>query len=341
MTNPSVSIKGLITAVAAVFIVTIALLLITNDSPLEAFTYFFSGPFQHSLAFGNFLNKIFMLSLSGLGIAIAFKGGFFNIGGEAQVYAGALSAAMIASLIPRWPGIFGIPVIIAGVLLTGAIIAGISGLLRALWNIDELISSFLLSATLLPLIDALIGGPLQNTRGSLLGTPKIAEQLRFFKIANPSQLNTSIFIVIILIAGVWFFLNKTIYGYELKMLGYNREFTKYGGVQVKKYAVLIMAASGALHALAGGFAVMGYQYAAEDKMTSGWGWNGIAIALIARNNPLFIIPAAIIFAFIESGTSSALINSDFESGFSNIIKAAIFFFITAKKIGFRDRRLKR
>jgi len=349
MNKPAVSRMGITVAVIASIAATLILLFLTNESPVESFFYFFTGQFQNSFAFGNFLNTAFILSLTGLGIAVAFKGGFFNIGGEAQVYAGALSAALVGAALYRWPGVIGIPVILIAAIVTGAVIGGISGLLKALWNVDELISSFLISATFIPLIDFLISIPFRDPQSYLMSTKKLADQLHIWKFSIPSDnafwrgldssnLNFSLFIIIILLVAVWLIFRSTIYGYELRILGTNREFAGYGGIRVKAYAAGVMAVSGALHSFAGGLVVLGSKHAAIQGMTSGLGWNGIAVALIARNNPALIFPAALIFAYIEAGTRSAMIYSNFDFEFSAIIQAAVFFLVTAKKLGSFKRR---
>ena len=349
MNKPAVSRLGITAAVSASIAATLLLLFLTNESPFQSFIYFFTGPFQNTFAFGNFLNTAFILSLTGLGISVAFKGGYFNIGGEAQIYAGALSAALVGAALYRWPGIVGIPVILITAILTGAVIGGISGLLKALWNVDELISSFLISATFIPIIDFLISIPFRNPESYLMSTKKLADQLHIWKFNIPSDnpfwrglassnLNFSLFIIVILMAAVWLIFRKTIYGYELRILGTNREFARYGGIRVKTYAVGVMAVSGGLHSLAGGLVVLGSQHAAIQGMTAGLGWNGIAVALIARNNPALIFPAALIFAYIEAGTRSAMIFSNFDFEFSAIIQAAVFFLVTAGKLGSLKRR---
>ncbi|MBN1647688.1 MAG: ABC transporter permease [Spirochaetales bacterium] len=342
MNDLKVSVRGIIAAIISTIAVTILLLVITGDSPVTAFLYFLSGPFRNSYSFGNFLNTAFILSLTGMGISIAFKSGFFNIGGEAQVYAGTLSAALVASALSAWPGILGIPVILLAAILTGAVVAGISGLLRAFWNIDELISSFLLSATLIPFIDFLISIPFRDPKSYLMSSGEIARQFHLPRLLGASNLNTGIFIVLLLGVAMWFVFNKTIFGYELRILGSNQQFAHYGGIRIKLYAIIVMAVSGALHSLAGGLIVLGYnQHAAIQGITSGLGWNGIAVALIARNKPEYVFPSALIFAFIQAGTQTLMTYSDFKAEFASIIQAAVFFLVTAQSIRIgRNRRAK-
>ena len=116
----------------------------------------------------------------------------------------------------------------------------------------------------------------------------------------------------------------------MRITGLNREFARYGGIAIAGYTVLPMAASGGLHGLAGAFFVLGTHHAAIEGFTAGLGWNGIAVALIGRNHPLLIVPAALVFAFLESGARVASLQTEFTFELGAIIQAVIFFMITAQ-----------
>ena len=100
---------------------------------------------------------------------------------------------------------------------------------------------------------------------------------------------------------VFFLMYYTHWGYEMRMCGLNREFSRYGGINVSAYVILPMIISGALHGLAGGVAIMGTYHMAVKEFSYGMGWNGIAVALIAKNNPLGVLPAAVFFAYLDAG----------------------------------------
>ncbi|MCK5673028.1 MAG: ABC transporter permease [Spirochaetales bacterium] len=329
------SIKTTILALSSAIILTILLLFISSDNPLQSISYFFTGPFSNLYNLGNMLDKAGLLIFAGLGMSIAFRSGVFNLGGEGQVYAGA-TAAVIVSISFNFSGRYtGIISVISIGIISGALIAGLSGFLKKQWDADELISSFLISGTIIHFTDYLISNPFKDNSSFLNSTVKIPEILFLKQILGSSHFNISFVFAVIISIAAFLFLFRTTTGYELRLSGLNRNFASYGGIPVKRYYIISMLISGGLYGAAGSFAVLGNYHMGIKGFTSGLGWNGIAVALIAGNNPAFVIPAALIFAYLDAGTQIAMIHSDMSFEFSNLIKAIIFFLITARKFSFK------
>lgn len=327
--------KSTIMALSSAVILTIILLSISSDNPLQSILYFFTGPFSNLYNLGNMLDKAGLLIFAGLGMSIAFKAGVFNLGGEGQVYAGATAAVIVSISFNFSSGYTGIPVVISVGILSGALIAGLSGYLKKQWNTDELISSFLLSGTIIHFADYLISTPFRDNRSFLNSTVKIPDILFLEQLLGSSHFNISFFVAVIISFAAFIFLFRSTTGYELRLIGLNRKFADYGGIPVKRYFIIPMLISGGLYGAAGSFAVLGNFHMGIKGFTSGLGWNGIAVALIAGNNPAFVIPGALIFAYLDAGTQIAMIHSDLSFEFSNLIKAVIFFLITAKKFNLK------
>jgi len=334
----SVIISLAITIGIAVFLLFI-MIFILSSTPWKTIYFFFAGPFTNKYYFGNMLNASVPLILTGLGISFAFKSSNFNLGGEGQVYAGGLAAAFIALSLPALNGFEGILLGIISAALLGAFIAGISGFLKYKWNTDELISSFLISNALIYIINYVITGVLHDPDSNLLTTCRFPEQYWLSGIFPPSNLNTSLFLALAAAAVSWFAMYRTHLGYELRITGLNAQFAAYGGINVKKYMVIPMLLSGAFHGLAGSLAVYGTQHMLFKGFSAGMGWNGIAVALIASNNPIAVVPAAVFFAYIEAGAKSAMINSDVTIEIALIVKAVIFYLVTASAL--RGIKLKK
>jgi simple sugar transport system permease protein len=181
-------------------------------------------------------------------------------------------------------------------------------------------------------VDNIITGILDDPENNLLTTKKIAEQFWFIKIYPPSNLEISIVFIVIIAVLAFFYLFKTHQGYEMRMCGLNSEFARYGGINVGKYFLLPMFWSGGFHGLAGAVSVLGTQHMCYKGFSGGMGWNGIAVALIAKNHPIAVIPAAIFFAYIEAGAKSAMINSDVTIEIASVVQSIVFYLITAKVI---------
>ncbi len=307
-------------------------ILLFSSQPGETLFYFFPGIFSNALSFGNFLNYSVLLCLTGLGIILAFNAGSFNLGGEGQVYTGALTALSLAFLYPGLPGPLGVAMMIAGGALSGGILAFLSGLMKSRWDVDELISTFLLSAGMIKVADYLILGPLSNPDSYLITTREIPQQYRLALLMPPSRFNISFLLILILIPAAYFFLHHSRRGYELRMTGHNREFARFGGLNLGIYDTLPLTASGALHGAAGAIAVCGTYYAGILGFTSGLGWNGIAVALIASRNPLFLIPGVLFFSWMTQGARLAVLQSHLSLELGSIIQGILFLLISSQAL---------
>ncbi len=330
--RPTTTLLSISVAISAAVLLILSAVLIFSGEPLYTLVSFFSGAFKGRYYFGNFLNTAGILTIAGTGMAVAFRGGGFNLGGGGQGYSSALSATLFL-LWADTAGFAGFPGIVLALVtasVVGIVIASISGFLKMQWETDELISSFLLSSSLVYVIDYLITGPLRDESSFLLSSPEIAERFRLTPLLEPSHLNLGFFTAILIGIVAYRFLFHSSAGYELRMCGLNREFARYGGISVRKYDIIPMGLSGALYGLAGGFYVVGTQYAAVQGFTSGIGWDGIAVALVARNHPLLTLPAALLFAFIETGARNATVVGDFSSELGSIIRATVLFLITIR-----------
>jgi simple sugar transport system permease protein len=240
------------------------------------------------------------------------------------------------------PRAVGILAILAGGTLSGALLAGFSGALRRRWNVSELLSTYLLSSGVVYVINYLILGPLRNPQKMTIESVAIPGRFMLARLAPPSFLHTGVFLALAGAAGVYFLIYRTHLGYELRASGSNRQFARYGGINVGQYFVLPLMISGGLTGLGGAVEVVGRYQSCFTDLTAGLGWNGIAVALIARNNPLAVIPAALLYAYLSAGAKSAMINSDVTFELAAIIQSVIFYLITAEAaLAFFRRRLAR
>jgi simple sugar transport system permease protein len=316
-----------------------ALAFILSKTPGRTLFFFFFGPFRNLYNFGNMLNSAIPLIFGALGISIAMKAGSLNLGGEGQLYAGAFTATITALSLARLGPPGGVIALMAGAFAAGTA-AALSGFCKARWNTSELISSFLLSNALTLIVNYLVNGPFLDPETNLQSTRKIAASLRLPLILPPSNLSAALFIALAAAAAVQIFLTKTKRGYELRMAGANEIFARYGGINTKLNTVLAMFLSGAFYGLAGGLAIFGAYYGTVKEFSSGMGWNGLAVALIARFYPPAIIPAAVFFAWIASGARIAMQNSDITFEVAAIAQSVIFFLATSMSLRTAFRRFR-
>lgn len=330
MKNNLATFLGVFLSIVVAFIIAVILIFILSKDPVTTLYYFFLGPFLDSFSFFNMIESSIPLIFSGLGIAIAFRSGVINLGGEGQIFTGAIVAVIIGISVPSLPGLLGIILLLAGGAAVGAVIAGISGVLRMRWNVSDLLTTYLISTGMVFVVNYLILGPLRDTSKITIQSISIPKTFLLQRIAFPSYLNTGIFLAVLASLGLYFVMSRTHLGYEMRITGSNRNFARYGGIKVEKYYIIPMAISGGLIGMGGAVQIVGRYQAAFCDLTAGLGWNGIAVALIARNNPLGVIPAALFYAYLSAGAKSAMINSDLTFEFASITSSVIFYLITAE-----------
>jgi ABC-type uncharacterized transport system permease subunit len=251
------------------------------------------------------------LILTGLAVAFAFRAGLFNIGGQGQYIVGAIAAVWVGSEFAGMPGFLHIVLAMLAACLAGAAWAGIAGALKATVGANEVVSTIMLNYTAIYIGLYLfgLGGPLQNDREATLPVSNdVVEAARlpvFWGDPILQGLHIGLFVALAAVVVFWFMLNRSTTGYEVRAVGLNPEAARYGGMNVSKNYVLVMAVCGLFAGLAGAMDVLGWQFrlATNDIQISQVGFIGIAVALLGRNTATGTVAAALLFGALLSGTS--------------------------------------
>jgi simple sugar transport system permease protein len=215
-------------------------------------------------------------------------------------------------------------------MITGGLMGGFSGFLKRRLGMNELISTFLFSSALIPVADYLIAGPWRDSSGNLLALPAFANDLMLVRLLPPSRLSVSFFFSLLLVAAGHVFINRTYPGYKFRISGAVPDFARFGGMEPEKVWTPALVTSGALSALTGFFAVAGTYGRCHAGFSGGLGWSAIAVALIAGNKPLALLPAALVFGWLKSGSDSALLAAGLNLETSSFIQAVVLLFATVK-----------
>lgn len=315
--------------------VIIILILASAKNPAEALLEFFVKPFSSLWYFGNMLNKTGLFLIAACGALFAFKCGCFNLGGEGQIYfAGFLTSLLLQN---KWNCNYYLQflTVMFLVFILTAFLGMISGVLKNKYNADELLTSFLISSTILPVLHYLISSPMRTISGNLLAMPEISEEFKLYLFIPPSFLNSSFLFAILLAIGLILFFAKTKWGYRLKVSGKAKEFAKFSGFSVSAPPIAGMGISAGLHGFAGFFAITGTFYFCHLGFSSGMGWAALAIALIAKQNFSTVIPAAFLYSWIQSASDAAVMSGTLIFDTAIFLQAAVFFFISANFFGLR------
>jgi ABC-type uncharacterized transport system permease subunit len=331
---------GIFGSILASLVIAVILIFIFSHKPVNTLRYYFLGPFMDSYSFFNMLESAIPLIFTGLGMAVAFKSGATNLGGEGQIFSGAIVAVILGSSVPGLPGLAGIIMLMAAGAAVGAVLAGISGLLRMRFRVSDLLTSYLISSGIVYVINYLILGPFRDPKKVTIQSVSIPTSYTLSRFLPPSYIHTGIFIALAASVVVFVVLRKTHFGYELRATGSNPQFARYAGIDTDRFTVLPMLLSGGLIGLGGAIQIVGRTRSSFLDLTAGLGWNGMCVALIARSQPLGVIPAALFYAYLTAGARAAMINSDVSIELANVISSVIFYLVTAEAaFAFIRRRL--
>ena len=299
------------------------------------------------------------LVLTGLAVAFAFRCGMFNIGGQGQYLAGAIIAVWVGSSLPGLPGIVHILAAIVAGALSGAVWAGIAGLLKALRGTHEVISTIMLNwiAVWVGVYFFSLGGPLQNdTQPFVPVSNDVLEESKlkvFWGDPLLQGLHVGFFVALAALVVYWITLSRTTLGYEVRAVGFNPEAARYGGISVARNYFLAMAISGMFAGLAGAIDIVGWQYRinTNDILAPSIAFVGIAVALLGRNSAIGVGLSALLFAGLVTGTSTRnldpeIFRPELASNLTLLIQGLVVLFVGAdvlilSVIGLGKRRRRR
>jgi general nucleoside transport system permease protein len=289
-------------AVAAALISIILLAL--GASPISVFEALWDGAFGNWLVFTDTLVKSTPLLFCGLAIAVAFEGALWNIGANGQLLAGAMTAGALGPHLGAWPHALATPALLVAGAGGGALWGGIAGWLRARRDVNEVIATIMLNFVAAQILSWLVHGPLMEaSRAYPMSTPIApAAELQFY--FQPSRLNLGMLLAIALALVCYALLYHSEKGFELRAMGRNRRATTFFGIDTNALTVGAMTLSGALAGLGGATYLAAITHRLYETFSPGWGYEAIAVALIARLNPLAVVPASVLFGALDNGAQA-------------------------------------
>lgn len=306
-----------------------------NRLVLAAYGGLFEGALGSPKALVTTLTYCTPYILAGLAVALGFQCGLFNIGAEGQLYMGALVATYIGFTVTGLPIYLHLPLAIVAGMLAGAIWGAIPGLLKATTGAHEVINTIMMNYIAVKTVDYLVKNPLKDPTASLDRTPFVAESARYPLLSAQYGLHVGFLLALAAIVFVWWFLFKTTWGFEIRTVGANPSAARYAGMSVSRNFVLAMGLSGALAGLAGIGIVLGRpsEYALKAAFSSGFGFDSIAVALLAKSHPFGIFPAAFLWGALRNGAGLMQVRAQGISiDLVSIIQALVIMFIAADQI---------
>ena len=289
-----------VVAIVFAFVSGAVVLQVTGYSPLAAYLAMLRGAFGTVFGIGQTLTHATPIIFTALAFLFSFKGGLFNIGAEGQFLVGAFASALVGISFDGLPSFVHVPL----ALLAGAVAGGLWGfvpaLLKARLGAHEVITTMMLSYVAFYLTGYMVNYPFKAP-GWVAQTVPIAESARLPRILQPTQLSASVFMAVALVGVTYYLLQKTTFGYEIRATGLNPTAAENAGINIDRDMVLAMVISGALAGLGGSGEIMGVHRRFIEGFSPGYGWDGLAVALVGGLHPVGALFAALLFGALRSG----------------------------------------
>jgi simple sugar transport system permease protein len=300
----------------------------------RAFTALFTGSVGSVYALSETLTAATPLTLAGLGIALGFRAGLFNIGAEGQLLIGGMAAVIIGFSFAGLPAAVHLPLALLVGMLFGALWASIAGWLRAATGAHEVITTIMLNLISYRLVDYLLRSPLMQRPGradpisrSVLDSAELPKLLTWI---DPNfRVHAGIFVMLAAVVLVYWLLYRTTLGFEFRSAGANPDAARYAGMRSGFLIVAVMAIAGALAGLAGANQVLGVLGRASPNFSAGIGFDAIAVALLGRGHPVGVLLAGLLFGALEAGGRQMQVSAGVSIDLISIIQALIIVFIAA------------
>lgn len=307
-------------------------MLIGGYDPLLAYSSLIDKIFGSVYDIGETLRSIVPLILSGLAVAIAFRGGMFNIGVEGQIVMGSLGALMVGNMMELPPIIHGIVAILVGTLF-GGIWGALVAIFKVKRGLNEVISCIMLNWIALYISHITIKTYMAEagtSRSQMIHESADIQISWLSDLLSGARIHWGFFIVIFILIGYYYYMNRTKKGYEIRAVGYNKHAAEYAGMNVSKIAIRTFFISGALGGLIGTFEVLGvFKYMAIAPNTSGIGFDGIAVALLGMNTAVGVTLSAALFGGLYYGAQGMSFGADVPPEVIKMVISIIIFFAAA------------
>lgn len=316
-----------------------------SDEPIEAYKALLFGPLTKFNRFADWIEESITLVFLGLSISIVFRANLFSLGSEGQLVLGALASGIVALYVPV-DNFWRVTLALLAAMAVGFIWGVIPGYLKAKLKANEIVSTLMLNTIAIKIFDYILiyflkpekaprnasePFPVQGIFPSVIPNLSFLDQIRM-DFENKTNITTAFYIMVFAIILTAFYMFKHPKGYELRMVGINRKFAEYGGINSIKTTILTMGLGGVLAGLAGAHLSLGIHRKLVQNMSIGLGFDGVLISLLARNNPLLIPITAFAYGYLKAGADIMERTSDVAREMVVIIQAIIILLITAERL---------
>ncbi len=298
-----IKISWLVFMLFLMFLICAAFIVLSGADPIVALRELFFAPFRNVHSITEILVTTVPLLFIALGLSICYRARFWNIGGEGQFYAGALTctATMLALKGIQIPSILFIILLVVAGFMGGAVWAMIAGILKIKFNINVIIATLMLNFVMIYFLAYLLYGPWMDPISVMPQSELFPNFARLPTLVPGTRLHTGFLFFILVIPLVYVILNKTVLGYQIKAMGGSPKAARYGGMNLSKVLILVAILGGGLAGLAGMAEVSGVFYRLRDDISPGYGYTAILVALMGKNSPRWVVLVAFLFSVLLVG----------------------------------------
>ena len=290
-------------AVLATLVLCSGLVAMAGANVWTAYSKLFLSALDSRVHIAETFVKAAPLIFTGLAVAVAFRAKFWNIGAEGQLLAGAMAAAFIGARegLPAWSLV---PLMILAGAVAGGLWACVPAVLKTRYKVDDVVTSLLLNFVIFYLMMALLDGPWKDPLSGYPDSPDIRMDAEFPILLHRTRLHLGVLLALLAAPAVWWIMRRTTLGFSIRAVGENPVASRYAGISTGGVIMMTAMLSGALAGLAGVGEVAGLHFQVMSGISPGYGYTGIVIAMLARLNPIGVVPAALFFAVVVTGAES-------------------------------------
>ncbi len=292
-----------VVAIVATLVLCAGLVAMAGANVLDAYGTLFAAPLSSRFNIVETAVKATPLIFTGLAVAVAFRAKFWNIGGEGQLLAGAMAAAFVGTQ-EALPTFTLIPLMVLAGMAAGGLWALLPAILKTRYKVDDVVTTLLLNFIFFYGMMAVLDGPWKDPLSGYPDSPDIRMDAEFPILLEATRLHLGVLLALIAAPLVWFMVRHTTMGFAIRAVGENPVAARYGGIRIGPVIVVTAVLSGALAGLAGVGEVAGIHFQVMAGLSPGYGYTGIVIAMLARLNPLGVVPAAFFFAVVITGAEA-------------------------------------
>lgn len=307
------------------------IVLATSSDPINAFYSFFIGPFTSLRRMGNIVEAASPLMFTALAVILIFGAGQFSMISEGAFFIGTLGAMMVATSLPLPPGLHPAAALLAAAAM-GAAVALIPAVLKMKWQVSEVVTSLMLNYMVQFFAIYMVSYYFREISSSSLASIAFLDTSMLPVVISGTRIHGGVILGVVLCIAVYFLLYRTAFGMKLRIVGNNPKFANYSGIKVTKVMVISQVIAGALAGVGGGAELLGMYTRFKWTASPGYGWTGIVVALMARNNPLMVPLAALFMGYLNVGANIMARNSDVSSEVVKIIQGVMILMIAAEAL---------